>query len=103
MEGITTLLSIQLNTVVATSCCGEFCDSNGRKSKYRKNKRSYFSRVLKGWTKGLYTNKVFYQESTGIALGKVYESSGVAVVVATGHYWKVFCLVYTKSSLKKSE
>lgn len=27
---ITTLLSTQLNTVVATSCCGEFCDSNGR-------------------------------------------------------------------------
>lgn len=26
---ITTLLSTQLNTVVATSC-GEFCDSNGR-------------------------------------------------------------------------
>lgn len=28
----TTLLSTQLNTVVATSCCGEFCDSNGTPS-----------------------------------------------------------------------
>lgn len=28
----TTLLSTQLNTVVATSRCGEFCDSNGTPS-----------------------------------------------------------------------
>lgn len=63
--------------------------------------------MLKGWTKDLYTNKVtnkvYYQESTGIALGEVYESTGVAVVVAIDHYWMVFCLVYTKSSLNKSE
>lgn len=54
--------------------------------------------MLSGWIKGLYTNKVYYQESTGIALGEVYESTGVAVVVETDHYWMVFCLVYTKSS-----